>query len=91
VLDSRRWALLNGKDTASRADIKAALGMGQHALRVDNAASCIIACTNTQRRDIARRRAGEVLAWHHVTSQLTGDNQEDLATEAKTKLKEAKK
>ncbi len=88
VLDPRRWTLLNGKDGATRADITALLGLGAHALRVDNAASCVVVAVNTQQRDLARKRAGEVLAWRYVLHQL-GDDAEDERTEARAKLNEA--
>lgn len=86
VLDPRRWTLLNGKDSASRADIEALLGLGLKGLRVDNAASCVVACVNTQRRDVARKRAGEVLAWRYVIRQI--DDTDDELTEARAKLTE---
>ncbi|MEU2727726.1 DUF499 domain-containing protein [Streptomyces griseoviridis] len=86
VLDPRRWTLLNGRDTASRADIEALLGLGPKALRVDNAASCVVACVNTQRRDVARKRAGEVLAWKYVLRQI--DDADDELADARTKLGE---
>ncbi|NMO37315.1 DUF499 domain-containing protein [Streptomyces sp. GMY01] len=70
VLDPCRWTLLNGKDTRSRAEITSLLGRGPDALRVDNAASCVVACVNTQRRDKARKRAKEVLAWRAVLKQI---------------------
>jgi hypothetical protein len=88
VLDSRRWTLLNGRDSLSRTEITAALGLGPNAMRVDNAASCIIACVNTQRRDIARKRAGEVLAWRHVLKQINEDEVDELS-EARLKHDEA--
>jgi hypothetical protein len=88
VLDPRRWALLNGKDSASRADITALLGLGEHALRVDNAASCVVVAVNTQQRDVARKRAGEVLAWRYVLRQI-GDEAEDERADARAKLDEA--
>jgi hypothetical protein len=34
-----------------------ALGLDGFPMRVDNAAGCIVACVNTQRRDVARRHA----------------------------------
>lgn len=88
VLDPSRWTLLNGKDTRSRAEITALLGLGPNGLRMDNAASCVVACVNTQRRDVARKRAREVLAWRNVRMQL---NQEDVdeAREVVTKLTDA--
>ncbi|CAN7241975.1 DUF499 domain-containing protein [Arthrobacter sp. LjRoot78] len=86
VLDPRRWTLLNGKDTASRAEIVSLLGLGPTPLHVDNAASCIVACVNTQRRDVAIRRAGEVLAWRYVIHQI--DDAEDELIEARAKLAE---
>ncbi|MEU8361056.1 DUF499 domain-containing protein [Nonomuraea sp. NPDC048882] len=86
ILDPRRWTLLNGKDTASRADIEALLGLGPKGLRVDNAASCVVACVNTQRRDVARKRAGEYLAWRYVIRQI--DDTDDELTEAGAKLSE---
>ncbi|WP_432106023.1 DUF499 domain-containing protein [Streptomyces sp. bgisy091] len=93
VLDSRRWTLLNGKDTLSRAEITALLGLGPDALRVDNAASCVVACVNTQRRDVARKRAREVLAWRSVLKQINPDDADEFreatakVTEAEDKLK----
>jgi hypothetical protein len=78
VLDPRRWSLLNGKDTLTRDEITAVLGLGANPMRVDSAASCIIACVNTQRRDIARKRAGEVLAWRHVLQQINPDEADEL-------------
>lgn len=78
VLDPRRWTLLNGKDAQSRAEITALLGLGPNALRVDNAASCVVACVNTQRREVARKRAGEVLAWRNVVRQINADEEEEL-------------
>nr|WP_239071825.1 DUF499 domain-containing protein [Amycolatopsis sp. SID8362] len=88
LLDPRRWTLLNGKDTASRQDITALLGLGDHPLRVDNAASCVVACVNTQRRETALKRAAEVLAWREVVHQLTDDTEDEL-DEARGKLGEA--
>ncbi|NLU77749.1 DUF499 domain-containing protein [Micromonospora sp. HNM0581] len=78
LLDPRRWTLLNGKDSVSRDDITALLGLGDQPLRVDNAASCVVACVNTQRRDIALKRAAEVLAWREVIKQLTDDTEDEL-------------
>ena len=88
VLDPRRWTLLNGKDAQSRAEITSLLGQGDAPLRVDNAASSVIACVNTQRRDVARKRAGEVLAWRHVVRQINPDEDEELR-EATAKRDEA--
>jgi hypothetical protein len=70
VLDPRQWTLLNGRDTPTRGDIAALLGTGDHPLPVDNAASCVIACVNAQRRDPVRKRATEALAWRAVLAQL---------------------
>lgn len=88
LLDPRRWTLLNGKDSASRQDINSLLGLGDNPLRVDNAASCVIACVNTQRRDVALKRAAEVLAWREVIKQLTDDTEDELR-EARSKHDEA--
>ncbi|MCU1612622.1 MAG: putative ATPase superfamily [Frankiales bacterium] len=88
LLDPRRWTLLNGKDSASRQEITALLGLGDRPLRVDNAASCVVACVNTQRRDIAFKRAAEVLAWREVIKQLTDDTEDELK-EARAKHDEA--
>lgn len=74
ILDPRRWTLHNGRDTSTRADVSALLGVGDQALPVDNAASCVVACVNTQRRDTVRKRAAEVLAWRTVVSQLDPDD-----------------
>jgi hypothetical protein len=87
VLDPRRWTLHNGRDTPTRADIAALLGVGEQALPVDNGASCVVACANTQRRDNARKRATEVLAWRAVVSQLDPDD--DKRGEALAELRNA--
>lgn len=95
VLDPRRWTLLNGRDNSSRTEISALFGLGPEALTVDNAASCIVACVNTQQRDHARKRAWEVLAWRHVLQQISDDAEDDLLqarsklSAAESKLKEA--
>jgi Protein of unknown function (DUF499) len=88
VLDPRRWALLNGKDALSREEITGLLGLGPQAMRVENAASCVVACVNAQRRDVARKRAGEALAWRHVVRQINPDEVDELR-EANAKLEEA--
>lgn len=90
LLDPRRWTLLNGKDEATRADITALFGIGPDALPVDNAASCVIACVNTQRRDRAVQRAADVLAWRQVLDQLI-EEQEDVRIEASTEHAAAEK
>lgn len=86
VLDPRRWTLLNGKDSQTRADILAMLGVGDEPMAVDNAASCVVACVNTQRRDTVRRRAIEALAWQHVVAL---DLESEQLEEAREKLTEA--
>lgn len=63
VLDPRRWTLLNGRDSTTRADIEALLGVGEAALSVDWAASVVVACVNTQRRDTMVKRARAAYAW----------------------------
>jgi hypothetical protein len=70
VLDPRQWTLLNGRDTPTRGDIAVLLGVGDSPLPVDNAASCVVACINAQRRDAVRKRAAEALAWRAVLAQL---------------------
>ena len=87
VLDPRRWTLLNGKDGPTRADIASLLGIDGEALPVDNAASCVIVCVNTQRRDTARKRALELLAWRGVIDQL--DSDDEKRPEATSELRAA--
>ncbi|WP_406297376.1 DUF499 domain-containing protein [Embleya sp. NBC_00888] len=87
VLDPRRWALHNGRDTPTRADVAALFGVGEQALPVDNAASCVVACVNTQRRDTVRKRATEVLAWRTVVNQLDPDD--ERRREAQAELRAA--
>lgn len=81
LLDPRRWTLLNGRDDSTRADIEALFGLGANGLAVDNAASCVVACVNTQRRDRAVQRAADVLAWRQVLDQVS-EEQEDVRAEA---------
>ena len=85
VLDPGRWTLHNGRDTPTRAEVAAVLGVGGHSLPVDNGASCVIACVNTQRRDTVRKRAIEVLAWRSVISLL--DQDDDKRPEAQGELR----
>ncbi|MGW5234543.1 hypothetical protein ACWEQU_20175, partial [Streptomyces nodosus] len=87
VLDPSRWTLHNGRDTPTRAEVSALLGVGDNSLPVDNGASCVVACVNTQRRDTVRKRAIEVLAWRSVISQLDPDD--DKRPEAQAELRAA--
>jgi hypothetical protein len=87
VLDPRQWTLLNGRDTPTRGDIAALLGVGDHPLPVDNAASCVVACINAQRRDAVRKRATEALAWRAVLVQL--EPTDDKYAEAQAEHKAA--
>lgn len=75
VLDPREWTLLNGVDDKSRETVRRLLGLGQGALVVDNAASCVIALLNTQRRRYAVAAAETVLTWRLVYSQVVEDDE----------------
>lgn len=87
VLDPRRWTLHNGRDTPTRTEVAALLGVGEQALPVDNGASCVVAGVNTQRRDNVRKRAIEVLAWRAVIGQLDPDD--DKRRDALAELRSA--
>jgi hypothetical protein len=87
ILDPRQWILLNGRDTPTRGDIAALLGVGDRPLPVDNAASCVVACINAQRRDAVRKRATEALAWRAVLTQL--EPSDDKYAEAQAEHKAA--
>ena len=87
VLDPRQWTLLNGRDTPTRGDIVALLGTGDRPLPIDNAASCVVACVNAQRRDTIRKRATEALAWLAVLAQL--EPSDDKYSEADAEHKAA--
>ncbi len=87
VLDPGHWTLLNGRDTPTRGDIAALLGTGGQPLPVDNAASCVVACVNAQRRDAVRKRATEALAWRAVLAQL--EPSDDKYAEAQAEHKAA--
>jgi hypothetical protein len=78
VLDPSRWALLNGRDETTRADIMSLFSLGPSPVRVDNAASCIVACISTYQRDHARRRAATVQAWRRVIPQLPPDDVDEI-------------
>ena len=88
VLDPRRWSLLNGKDNQTRRDIEELFGLSDApgSLSPDFAASCVVACVNTQRRDRARRRAAEALAYRYVVRLLDPDD--SLRAEAERKHRE---
>jgi hypothetical protein len=87
ILDPSRWSMGNGRDTRTRDDITAMLGLGNGALRVDNAASAVVACIDAQRRELVRRRALEALAYQRVTRIL--DDDDELQQEARNKLRDA--
>lgn len=75
VLDPSRWTLLNGLDDETREAIRMAFGVGSKALPVTHAASMVIACVNTQRRNQARQRAADYLAWIRVSRiQIVADD-----------------
>lgn len=92
LLDPRSWTLLNGDDGKSRADIRRLFGVGDGAMVVDNAASCVVAAVNTYQRRYAIQAAQEVLTWRLVAGHVVEDDersdvQRKLA-EAELKLKE---
>lgn len=70
VLDPRRWTLLNGRDSATRSDIEAMLGVGESPMHVDWAASVVVACVNTQRRDTMIKRARAAYAWQLASGEV---------------------
>lgn len=85
VLDPRRWTLLNGDDGKSRTDVHSIFGLGEHALLVDNGASCVIAAANTYQRRYAVQAAHEVLTWRLVAGQVV---EEDELADVHRKLAE---
>jgi len=90
VLDPSRWTLLNGRDDETRKAITMAFGVGPGALPVTHAASLVVACVNTQRRNQARLRAADFLAWTRVGRvQIVADDAALLA-QANTEINGAK-
>jgi hypothetical protein len=87
ILDPSHWTLLNGEDNQSRHDIETLLGL--HDVPMTTAASCVVACVNTQRRRRARDRAAEVAAYELVLKTL--DQASDLRPEAERKHLELRK
>ena len=90
VLDPRRWTLLNGKDTATRADLDIAFGVTP-GITTTYAASMVVALANTQRRTRARDRAKDLLAWATVVDLLDPSDEEYMEAcarrdEARSKL-----
>jgi hypothetical protein len=92
VLDPRFWTLLNGDDGKSRADIRRFFGIGEDAMIVDNAASCVISVANTYQRRYAIQAALDVLTWQLVAAQVVEDDEradvQRKFAEAEVKLKE---
>lgn len=82
VLDPRKWTMLNGKDSDTKDDIRMLLGVGGNAMHVLWAASTVVVSVNTQRREQARKRAREALAWS-LTEQELHQADEALLEEAK--------
>jgi len=90
VLDPRRFSLLNGLDTDTRAALRAAMGLGDEKLAVGWASSAVFACVNTQRRANARALATEYLARQRVLDIDAVRADDELLREAKDKAKEAR-
>ena len=88
ILDPRRWTLLNGRDSATRHDIEAVLGLGEDQLSVDFAATCVIASVNTQRRDAMVKRARSAHAWRLAAAEIDRDLElhAEMTTEARSAL-----
>lgn len=91
VLDPQRWTLLNGRDSATRDDIQAMLGIGDGTLAPSFAASCIVACVNTQRRDKVVKRAREAVAWQVTVQELrdSGTDDREFLEQAERELRQA--
>jgi hypothetical protein len=89
VLDPRRWALRNGSDGSTTGEVDALFGQGPDALPFDNAASCVVACINTQGREAVRKRAAEALAYRAVIKMLDPDD--ELRAEATERLRETER
>lgn len=85
VLDPRRWTLLNGRDGPTRDDVEAVFGLGPDRLAVDFAASCVVACVNTQRRDAVSKHAKAALSWQLALGDVDPEAEMhgEMATEAK--------
>ncbi len=75
VLDSRRWTLLDSKDASTRADLDIAFGVTP-GITTTYAASMVVALANTQRRNRARDRARDLLAWETVVTLLDDSDEE---------------
>src|SRR6266545_1229921 len=86
VLDPRRWTLGNGREDATRTDVTALLGLGPHALPVDNAASVVVAGIDVREREKARTRAREALAYRKVQRMLAPDD--ELRVQAERQFRE---
>ena len=90
ILDPRRWTLLNGRDSATRSDIESLLGVGADSLNVAFAASCVIGCVNTQRRDAMVKRARGAYAWRLAVAETdrSVDLYADMVAEASRALEQ---
>ena len=91
VLDSRWFSLLNGDDSATRAAVESAMGLGGDRLAVGWASSAVFACANTQLRSHARRIATDYLAWKRVCSLDAVKSDGDMAQQARDQLNESEK
>lgn len=95
LLDPRRWTLLNGGDSATRAELEIAFGVTA-GMTATYAASMVVAVATTQRRDRAKAFARDVLAWEQVVAQLNPEDEEygdaiGRRDDARNKLDEAVK
>lgn len=89
ILDSR-WFSLNGRDSKTRAALRAAFGLGATRMAVSWASSAVFACINTQRRSHARAVAGDFLAAQRVAQLDTVRTNEEHAAGALERLSEAR-
>ena len=75
VLDPRHWTIGNGHDRATRTDLDVMFGV-KPGRTATYAASLVVACASTPRRDRARNSARDCLAWEHVVAQLQPEDEE---------------
>ena len=84
VLDPAGFSLRNGMDEATKAAVKAVMGLGPAKAPVEWASSAVFVVVNTQRRKAAREAAADYLAWKQTENSpelSRNDTARDTAAE----------
>lgn len=90
ALDPRKFSLLNGRDSETRQALQAAFGLGPQPFSVAWASSLVFAVVNTQRRDSARQKIYDYIAWQRVCALESVRSSPEQLAEARKQFADIK-